>query len=290
MRNTASVSELYDTQVLQAGWRARSGRAQLDSRNSLACGEAVLPSLRHVISMGYDAIFVAVLASLALLGAAREARAQIPVTDVAAISQSATNEAQTIARLVQQYQQMLQQFQVAQQSLRSITGLRTAGQALLQNGAVRQSLPANYAAMMTTLLSQGVGGGGPAAQGIYNQVRTSPCSGWQGSPNSVAACQAPVMLAAEHSGTVSQALQAAQTRASQLQGLASAADTSGDTKGAADLQARIASEETQLMAEKTMLDYAVWVQQAELQLAIAHQADLGVHIATQSGRSCYSCP
>jgi hypothetical protein len=227
---------------------------------------------------------------LALFAFGDLANAQIAVTDVAAINQSAANQVQTIARLIQQVQQMEQQLAVAQQSLQSITGTRSSGQAILDSGVGRQSLPANFASTTAGLLTQGTAGGSAAAQSLYGQVRTSPCSGWQGAPNAVAACQAPVILMTSQSATVSQALQSAQARLVQLQGLADAANTTGDTKGAADLQARIAAEQAQLLAEKTMLDYAVQTQRAELQLAVRHQADLGTHIVTQAGRACYICP
>jgi type IV secretion system protein VirB5 len=249
-----------------------------------------LTSLKHGRRMGrFSSAFLIAIGTAALM-VCPNIQAQIPVTDIAAITQSATNQAQTIARLIQQYQQMVQQLQVAQQTLNSLSGFRNAGQALIENGVGRQALPANYAANLAGLLTQGASAASPIAQRIFGQIKTTPCSGWGGSPNVTAACQAPVILSASLSETTTQALQSAQARVAQLQGLASKADTTTDTKASADLQARIASEEAQLLAEKTMLDYAIQVQQAEAQLAVQHQEDLGLRIATQQGRSCYSCP
>ncbi|MGA2553058.1 MAG: type IV secretion system protein [Burkholderiaceae bacterium] len=228
--------------------------------------------------------------ALGLMGVPPVAHAQILVTDVAAITQSAANQAQTIAQLIQQYQQLIAQFQVAEAQLASIQGYRASGAALLNNGAARQSLPAAYAALLSSILTQGSSGGSAAAQVIYNQVKSVPCTDYTGSPNALSTCQAPAMLSASLASNVTSELTTAQQRVAQLSGLSQQVDATADAKASADLQARIASEATTLAAEKTMLDYALELQRAEMDLAMKHSADIGLQLATQRGRSCYVCP
>lgn len=231
-----------------------------------------------------------VISSFVLLaGFAMEARAQMPVTDVASINQSVVNELQTVTRFAQEIEQIKQQLVVAKQTLDSFNGFRGVGQ-LLENGAGRQSLPANFGSATSSLLVNGYAGGTSAAQAAYSQVKTTPCTRWQGDPNSLGACQAPVMLDASLSVNAREALTNAQTRTDVLKDLTLQADSTTDSKSSADLQGRIAAEQTQLQAEKTMLDAAAQVQEAELRLAVVHQADLGIQIVTQAGRTCYTCP
>jgi hypothetical protein len=232
---------------------------------------------------------VRLVAALVLL-VSGSAHGQTAVIDVNSIRQGIANETQTVAHLVQQYQQMLQQLQAAQQTLQSLQGFRPAGQVFLNANPARQALSGNFAASMAGISANGVGGGTLVTTTIYGQTRATPCTGWQGNSASVSACQAPLMLTAAMSQTVNQTLANAQSRVSQLTSLSAQVDTTSDTKASLDLQTRIAAEQTQLLAEKAVLDNALAAEHTQMQLAIQHQSDLGLQMVLQSGRRCYSCP
>ena len=229
-------------------------------------------------------------AGLVLVLSASSASAQTAVLDITAIQQSIANQAQNTAHLVQQYQQAVQQYQAAQLTLQSIQGFRAAGQALLNVSPARQALSTDFATSMANILANGQGGGSPVSAAIYAQTRGTPCSSWQGNASSGAACQAPLMLTAAMSQTVNQTFANAQLRVAQLTNLSAQVDSANDAKASLDLQARIAAEQTQLLAEKAVLDNAIAVQQTQMQLAVQHQSDLGVQMVLQNGRRCYSCP
>jgi hypothetical protein len=224
------------------------------------------------------------------IGSASIGHAQVAVIDINAIQQGVQNEAQTIARLTQQTQQIVQQLQAARQTLQSVTGLRATGAALLETNPARLSLPGDFAQSLPQIATLGTSGGNPGLRGIYAGIRQSPCTSWSGSAGLQAGCEAVGMLAAVSTQTLSSSLASSQARLAQLANLSQQVASSTDAKGSLDLQARIAAEQTQLLAERTVLDQALQLAQNQLRLSILHQSDLGAQLTLQQGRSCYICP
>src|SRR6478672_426119 len=105
--------------------------------------------------MALHRLFLALAAWLALAG---NALAQIPVTDIASLTQ----QMQQVAAWSKQYQQMTQQYQQTTAQLNAIKGARGMGQ-LLNTPSQRQQLPTGFVAQFDQLRSLGAGGATPEA-------------------------------------------------------------------------------------------------------------------------------
>ncbi len=91
---------------------------------------------------------VAIAATVFVFSSA--AQAQIPVTDMALISTSVSNQVESIAKWTQQFNQMKQQIQQYQQQYAAITGARGMG-SLLDNTAMKSALPADWQQVLTSI-------------------------------------------------------------------------------------------------------------------------------------------
>lgn len=189
--------------------------------------------------------------ALLALGATRPAAAQWAVIDVSAIQQ-----------LIQQYEVLEQQLTTlrsqltqAQQQYAAITGQR--GMQQLLSGQNRNYLPETWTDLAAVM--QGTSGTyGSLAANVQQLVASNAVLGSQDlarlGPAELAQLATARQLVALQQGITRTALDTTSNRFTSLQQLINAIPTASDAKGALDLQARIAAEQTMLANEATKLE------------------------------------
>ncbi|WP_218668887.1 type IV secretion system protein [Variovorax sp. KK3] len=211
------------------------------------------------------------------------ASAQIPVTDIASLTQ----QVQQVMSWTQQYKQMIdslknQKEQIDNQvrQIQSLTGGR--GMANLAGNMLRQELPADFLTRYDQLRSLGAGGASSGAKAIYEQIRTFDCAQrYPGNQRDRMNCEATAMAIPQNLDLINGSLNSAKQRQSQLRQLGAAIDTS-DAKAAADLSNRMSLEIAYLQNEKMMMDMALQQQQQQLALSQQRTAEEGAKRLTRS--------
>jgi type IV secretion system protein VirB5 len=199
--------------------------------------------------------------------AAPAAHAQWAVIDVNAIVQLT----QQVSVLHQQLTTAENELSQTQSAFSAMTGTR--GMQNLLNGTVRNYLPTSLSDLQSVL--QGTSGTyGALSASMSGLVQTNAVLSTQQVSQLSPALQAR-LLAARNANALLQAiagsaLSTASSRFTSLQQLITAIGTASDQKGALDLQARIAAEQSMLQNDQAKL--AVLAQAAEGQRAAAFQA------------------
>lgn len=209
---------------------------------------------------------LAVLAIAAIF--AGPAQAQIPVTDAASIAQDVMAHAENIAKWVSQLQEMKNQLDQAKQLYNSLNGARGMA-SLLNNPAAREYLPADA----QQIYSLATTNGGSFA-GLSGSVKTLKQAGailksvdMKNTQSAGMVDRAQTQIATMQA-TAEAAYRQAGERFSQLQTLVESVDAASDPKAAADLQNRIAAEQSMLQNEMLKLSMLRQLQDAqEKQLA-----------------------
>lgn len=214
-------------------------------------------------------VFALSVLVLLTLGAARPAAAQWAVIDVSAIQQ-----------LLQQYEVLEQQLTTlrsqltqAQQQYAALTGQR--GMQQLLSGVDRNYLPESWTDLTAVMQGNSTtyGSLNASVQGLVagNAVLSSQYLAGL-SPAELSQLTTQRQLAALGQGITRTALDTTSARFSSLQQLINAIPTATDTKGALDLQARIAAEQAMLANEATKLE-ALKEALAAAQAALDEQRD-----------------
>jgi type IV secretion system protein VirB5 len=206
--------------------------------------------------------------------------AQIPVTDVASLTQ----QMQQVAAWSQQYQQMTQQYQQMTAQLNAIKGARGMGQLLNNVSVMRQELPTDFIGQFDKLRSMGAAGATPEAVAIYDSIRTFNCSS-QFPKNQLArlSCEASAMVNPTNLSLINKSIASSKGRMGQLQGLMSAIDGAEDTKAAQDLSNRINMETAILHNEKMMMDMALAQQERQAKILDQQKKEAGTKRLTEPG-------
>lgn len=170
---------------------------------------------------------------------AAPARAGIPVFDGAAVAQAV----QQVMAWQQQYQQMAEQLIQAKREIDSITGVRGFGD-ILNNPLLQNVVPQEIGQVYRAINQGGTAGLTSAAQAIRSAAQKYGCEGKTG--EALTSCQAILNTNAQTQAYLQQALDAITQRSSQIDGLRAQINTTTDAKGIAELQARIAAENTQV--------------------------------------------
>jgi type IV secretion system protein VirB5 len=211
-------------------------------------------------------IFLCLLPWFAFLGAPA-AHAQWAVIDVNAIVQLT----QQVAVLHQQLTTAENELTQAQSTFNAMTGTR--GMQNLLNGTARNYLPTSLGDLQAVL--QGTSGTyGALSASVSSLAQANAVLSAQQISQLSPALQAR-LLAARNANALLQAiagsaLSTVSSRFSSLQQLITAIGTATDEKGALDLQARIAAEQSMLQNDRAKLD--VLMQAADAQRAAALQA------------------
>lgn len=220
--------------------------------------------------------------ALAFALAAGGAQAQIPVTDVASLTQ----QIQQVMSWAQQYQQMIDQLDNQKQQIENQLDqikLKKGGRGMGQVGAgmVRQALPSDFINQYDKLRSQGSAGASSGARTIYEGIRTFDCARkFVSDPSARLSCEASAMAVPQNIDLINTSIDAAKKRQQQLSSFIGQVD-SADEKAAADLQNRIASELAMMQNEKILMDMAIQQQQQQLALTQQKQAEEGAKRLTR---------
>jgi type IV secretion system protein VirB5 len=186
----------------------------------------------------------------------------IPVTIVGSIPDT-LNQVQIMAQWTKQYQQMVNQINQMKQQYESITGTRGFGQ-ILNNPALRNYLPDQWA-------------------GIYDKANTGALPGISGKANSIFSSEGfdshavggrkrQLDVLAANKAMTMQAYDNTLARLNNINALMAKADATMDTKAAADLQNRVASENAMIQNEQIRLNLMAQLQATEMQLATEQRA------------------
>jgi type IV secretion system protein VirB5 len=184
-----------------------------------------------------------------LLLAAPPAHAQFAVIDIASVTQL-IQQAQTLARQLEQAEQQLAQARALYQSL---TGPR--GMQLLLNGTVRNYLPANWQQLSAVMQ----GGGSYGALGADIRAAIGSNAVLSGSQLAALPLSTQTQVTTARSNVAllqtltQEALANSSNRFAAIQQLIQAIPSAADQKGISDLQARIGAEQGMLQNEQTKL-------------------------------------
>ncbi len=183
--------------------------------------------------------------------------AQIPVTVTSDIP-STINQIQTMAQWAKQYTQMISQINQMKQQYDSLTGNRGLGQ-IMNNPALRGYLPDQWAGIYDKVKGGTLPGISSAANTIFSN------ESFDGTAVGGRKRQLDVMAA--NKAMTMQAYDATLARVNNINSLMAKSDTTMDTKAAADLQNRMASENAMIQNEQIRLNLLAQLQVAETQLA-----------------------
>lgn len=233
--------------------------------------------------MKFNMKFRAAALAVTLAWSTGGAFAQIPVTDVASLTQ----QIQQVMAWGQQFQQMkesLEKFQTQidnqVKQIQAITGGR--GMSSLASNMTRQQLPDDFVQAFDQLRSSGEAGASSGAKGIYAAIKSYGCSDkYTNNDAGRLACEAMAMAIPSSIDTVNKSISSAKSRQDQLKQFLSSIDTN-DEKAALDLSNRIQTEIAFLQNEKLMMDIALQQQQMQLRLTEQQIAEKGAKRLTRS--------
>lgn len=174
------------------------------------------------------------------------AHAQIPVTDVASLTQ----QIQQVAAWAQQIQGMKDQLTQQQQLFNSMNGARGIGQ-LLNNPELKNALPADWQKVYSSIQSGGYAGLTGTAKVIRDANAIYDCN--SGAAGTVARCNRELNKVAQDKAFASDAYAAAQRRLDNIQALMGQIDNTTDAKQIFELQARMQAENGMIQNEQTKL-------------------------------------
>lgn len=199
------------------------------------------------------------------LGMGNAAHAGIPVIDGANLAQAIIQ----VQSWAQQYSQMVQQIQQAQQQYNSISGIRNMG-SLVNNPAMRQYLPADYA----TILSQGVGQWSAIRDAAkkFDVASTSLSA----SSDAAQAFNQVAKQAAINRASAEEGYKTASQRFSDIQVLLDKVNNAPDAKDMADLQGRIQAEQVMMQNEANKLQMLASLASAQRDLQIQQNKEISM--------------
>lgn len=211
------------------------------------------------------------------LTAPATALAQIPVTDVASLTQ----QIQQVMSWMQQYQQMIDQLnnqkEQIQNQVKQIEQLKGGrGMAQLAANMTRQSLPEDFVRQVDQLRQMGSAGSTAGAQAIYAAVRTFDCSQrFVANPTAVKSCDTSTMITPTKIDLINKSIDSAKRRQQELSAFVNSVDTS-DAKAAADLNNRISAEGAYLQNEQMQMNMALAFLDEQRRLTEQQQKEEGV--------------
>ncbi|WP_424196758.1 P-type DNA transfer protein VirB5 (plasmid) [Ampullimonas aquatilis] len=182
----------------------------------------------------------------------------VPTFDYANLLQ-AINQVQAWG---QQYSQMFQQIQTGLNTYNSISGVRNLGD-ILNNPLLQNVVPADLTNTYNAIDQNGLGGLTTAAKAVRNLVMQYNCEDRQGEDQRT--CQSLLNQNAQNKSILQNAFDLINTRVSQIQALQARINTTTDAKSIQELQARIASEQTQIANDGNRLQVMASMAEAQRQ-------------------------
>lgn len=200
-----------------------------------------------------------IVAFVAFVGFTGVAQAQIPVTDVASLTQ----QVQQVISWGQQLKQMKDQIDQAKKTYESMNGSRGLGN-LLNNPALKNALPADWQKIYSAVQNGGYKGLSGSAKAIRDANKLFDCT--FSSQSLQALCQRQAAKSSQDKAFAQDAYASAQARLDNIQGLMDQIDQTEDAKSIAELGARIQSEQAMIQNEQTKLQMFRMMADAEKDL------------------------
>jgi type IV secretion system protein VirB5 len=220
--------------------------------------------------------------ALSLFALTTTVSAQIPVTDVANITQDAVNQAANIAQYIAQVEQLKIQVQQELQQYQALTGSRNLGD-IFNDPKYRQYLPADWQKVYDQVKSGGYAGLTGTSRSIYdkNQIYDACASVQDADQKSV--CEADATKPALDQGMATDAYNTAASRLDQIEQLTKQINATDDPKAIAELQGRIATEQAAIQNEQTKLQLYQMVADAQDKIQEQRQRELNQRDAARRG-------
>lgn len=172
--------------------------------------------------------------------------AQIPVTDVASLTQ----QMQQVVSWGQQLQQMKSQIDQQKQQFEALSGSRGLG-SLLNNPLLKNALPQDWQKVYSAVQNGGYKGLTGAAKAIRDANKIYDCSNLAGSTQAL--CEREAVKSAQDKAFAQNAYDSAQARLDNIQNLMGEINNTQDPKAIAEMQARMQAEQAMIQNEQTKL-------------------------------------
>jgi type IV secretion system protein VirB5 len=210
------------------------------------------------------------------------AYAQIPVTDVASISQQTAAQVETIAKWKLQYEQMMAQIDQARQQYQSLTGSRGLG-TIMNNAALRDYLPNDWQGVYDSVKNGGYAGLSGSGKSVYDANKVFDSCAYISVVDQRKACEARAVKPSQDKGFALDAYNAAKSRINQIDSLMARINDTSDPKAIAELQGRIAAEQANIQNEQTKLQLYAMVAAAEEKVQEQRQHELNAKSNARRG-------
>lgn len=225
---------------------------------------------RHLIAVFVSSLFVSQIAC----------SAGIPVVDAVGNSMRMANHVESIAKMVEEINQLQAQLSQAKAMYASFNGARGMAQ-LLNNPALKNQLPGDWQAVYRKVQSGGYSGLSGAAASIRDAEKLANSS-VKDAKSSINQRQADKYATDKAMGL--QAYDLAKARLDNIQALMGNIDSATDPKAIADLQARISSEQATIQNEQTKMQLMSMLQNAEEKLIAQQKRDLNQRLLNSKNR------
>jgi len=209
------------------------------------------------------------------------ASAQIPVTDVAGLTQ----QIQQVVSWGQQLQQMKAQIDQQKQMYESLSGSRGLGQ-LLNDPTLRSALPADWQQVYAAIQKGGYSGLTGTAKAIRDANAIYSCQGSAAADQQL--CNRELNKVAQDKANAMAAYDAAGKRLDNIQALMTQIDNTSDAKAIGELQTRMQAEQAMIQNEQTKLMMFKMMAESEDKLIAQQKREQDLQDVTRRGRTADS--
>jgi len=220
----------------------------------------------------------------AVVFAAGTAQAQIPVTDVANITQNMANHVEDVAKFVQQIEQLKAQVEQQKQQFAALTGSRNLGQ-IFDNPNLRSYLPNDWQKVYDSVKSGGYEGLSGTAADIYRDNKVFDACAAFTVADQRTACEAEAVKPSQDKAMASDAYDATGKRLDQIEQLMGQINQTQDPKAIAELQGRIGAEQAMIQNEGTRLQLYAMMAQAQDKIEAQRQHEINAKANARRGFS-----
>ncbi len=201
------------------------------------------------------------------------AHAQIPVTDVAAIAESAIQHIETVLKWKDQYDQMTRQFEKLKETHKALTGARNLGE-VFDDPKLRGYLPPEWNEAYRAMKRQGYEGLVRKGVDIYRDNQIFDACERLEDEDERKACEAKAVKPSQDQGDASEILEKLAERSQQIKDLQSQINETEDPKAIAELQARLMVEQAAIANEATRVNVTSMIMASEAQVQDQRQREI----------------
>jgi type IV secretion system protein VirB5 len=212
--------------------------------------------------------FLSALCLLVVVGFSGSARAQVPVTDLASLTQQLKSYVQTGLQWYESYMQLKVQYELLYDSYQSLTKARSLGD-IFDNPALNSYLPQDWLDIYNDIKYAERRARSQAMRDLYASNRAFDQCGKIENEDDRLSCEALAVHAAVKEGHLVPAMQMIGKRSLQLKKLMKKLGETEDLKETAELQGRIDAEQAAIA--NTQAEMQLYEQAAETEKEILEQ-------------------